>query len=146
MNRVKKLFSVPDFAPHALLLWLAKFNSIEAEINMRKLVTEPKMAPSLRNLLRSWTDSLFDKDVKSIGILPNICEASNEYDLFNYSLLIFYRFVVKCIPSPIKEKSVDEKCFGVLDTLKITMKDARLLETNTKKQVSCKEWFSARES
>ena len=42
------------------------------------------MAPSLRNLLRSRIDSSFDKDVKSIGILPSICEALNKYDLFNY--------------------------------------------------------------
>ena len=49
-----------------------------------RLVTEPKMAPSLRNLLRNWTESFFDKDVKSIGILPSICEALNKYDLFNY--------------------------------------------------------------
>ena len=87
---LKKIFYVPDFATRALLLRLAELNSIEAEIDMRKLlflgrlVTEPKMAPSLRNLLRSRTESLFDKDVKSIGILPSICEALNKYDLFNY--------------------------------------------------------------
>ena len=44
-------FYVPDFVPHALLLRLAELNSIEAEIDMRKLlllgrlVTEPKMTP-----------------------------------------------------------------------------------------------------
>ena len=43
------------------------------------------MAPSLRNLLQSRTESLFDKDVKSSGILPSICEALNNYDLFNTS-------------------------------------------------------------
>ena len=87
---LKKLFYVSDFAPCALLLRLTELNSIEAEIDMRKLlflgrlVTEPKMAPSMRNLLRSRTESLFDEDVKSIGILPSICEALNKYDLFNY--------------------------------------------------------------
>ena len=91
---LKKLFMCqilpPPPPPPALLLRLAELNSIEAEIDMRKLlflgrlVTEPKMAPSLRNLLRSRTESLFDKDVKSIGILPSICEALNKYDLFNY--------------------------------------------------------------
>ena len=60
--------------PRALLLRLTELNSIEAEIDMRKvlflgrLVTEPKMAPSVRNLLRSQTESLFDKDVRSIGV------------------------------------------------------------------------------
>ena len=67
--------------PRALLLRSTELNSIEAKIDMRKLlflgrlVTEPKMAPSVKNLLRSRTESLFDKDVKSIGILPSICEA-----------------------------------------------------------------------
>ena len=48
---LKKRFYVPDFAAHALLLRLTELNSIEAEIDMRKLlflgrlVTEPKMAP-----------------------------------------------------------------------------------------------------
>ena len=87
---LKKLFYVPDFVPLALLLRLTDLNSIEAEIDMRKLlflgrlVTEPKMAPSVRNLLRSRIESLFDKDVKSFGILPSICEALHKYDLFNY--------------------------------------------------------------
>ena len=79
-----------DFAPCALLLRLTELNSIEAEINMRKflflgrLLTEPKMASSVRNLLRNWTENFFDKNVKSIGILPSICKALNKYDLFNY--------------------------------------------------------------
>ena len=42
------------------------------------------MAPSVRNLIRSRTKSLFDKDVKSTGMLLSICEALNNYDLFNY--------------------------------------------------------------
>ena len=89
---LKKFFicQIPPPPPRALLLRLTDLNSIEAEIDMRKLlflgrlVTEPKMAPSVRNLLRSRTESLFDKDVKSIDILPSICEALNKYDLFNY--------------------------------------------------------------
>ena len=45
---LKKLFYVPDFVPHALLLRLAELTSIEAEIDTRKrlflsrLVTETK--------------------------------------------------------------------------------------------------------
>ena len=83
---------MPDFAPlpRSLLLRLTDLNSIEAEIDMKRLlflgrlVTEPEMVPSVRNLLTSQTESLFDKDVKSIGILPSIFEALNKYDLFNY--------------------------------------------------------------
>ena len=88
---LRNFFYLPDFAPSALLLRLTELSSIEAEIDMRKLlslgrlVTEPKMAPSVRNLPRSRTESLFDKDVKSIGFLLSICEALNKYDLFNYS-------------------------------------------------------------
>ena len=81
---LKKLFmcQIPPPPPppplRALLLSLTELNSIEAEIDMKKLlfmgrlVTEPKVAPSLRNLPRSRTESLFDKDVKSIGILSSI--------------------------------------------------------------------------
>ena len=42
-------------------------------------------------MLRSRTESLFDKDVKSIGILLSICEALNKYDLFNYFEIWFNR-------------------------------------------------------
>ena len=64
---------MPDFAPSALLLRLTDLNSIEDEIDMRKLlflgylVTEPKMALSVTNFLRGQTESLFDKDLKSTG-------------------------------------------------------------------------------
>ena len=83
---------MPDFTPlpGALLLRSTELNSIEAEIDMKKLLflgrltTEPKVALSVRNFLRSRTESLFDTDVKSIGILLSICEALNIYDLFNY--------------------------------------------------------------
>ena len=46
----------------------------------------------------------------------------------------FTNLPVNYVPSPPKESdySVDENCLSVLDTLKITMEDARLLETNTK--------------
>ena len=54
-----------------------------------RLVTEPKTVPSVRNLLRNRTESLSDTDVKSIGILPSICEALNKYDLFNYFRIWF---------------------------------------------------------
>ena len=87
---LRNFFMHQTLPPPPLLLRLTELNSIEAEIDMRKLlflgrlVTEPKMAPSLRNLLRSRTESLFDKDVKLTGILPSICEALNKYDLFNY--------------------------------------------------------------
>ena len=66
-------------------IWLLYLNCY-TEIDMRNLLfwgclaTELEVAPSVRNLLRSRTEILFDTDVKSIGILPSICEA---YDLYN---------------------------------------------------------------
>ena len=42
------------------------------------------MALSVSNLVRSRIESLFDKDINSIGILSSICEALNKYDIFNY--------------------------------------------------------------
>ena len=87
---LKKIFHAPDFTPRALLLRLTELSSVEVEIDTKKLlflgrlVTEPKMKPSVRYLLRSRTESLFDTDVKSTGILLNICEALNKYDLFNH--------------------------------------------------------------
>ena len=50
---------------------------------LKKRFYVPDFAPSVRNLLESRTESLFDKNVKSIGILQSICEALNKYDLFN---------------------------------------------------------------
>ena len=50
---LKKIFYVSDFAPRAILLRLTELNSIEAEIDMRKLlflgrlVPEPKTGPSV---------------------------------------------------------------------------------------------------
>ena len=72
-----------------LLLRLTDLNSIEAEIDMRKpflgrFIIEPKMASSVRNLVRSRTESLPDTHVKLIGILPSICEVLHKYGLFNY--------------------------------------------------------------
>ena len=51
---------------------------------LKKLFYVPDFAPSVRNLLKSRTESFFDKNVKSIGILQSICEALNKYDSFNY--------------------------------------------------------------
>ena len=97
-----KTFYVPDFVPlpppppppppctPTQVKLYRNSKLYRTEIDMRKLlflgrlVTEPKMAPLVRNFLRSRTESLFGKDVKSIGILPSICEALNKYDLFNY--------------------------------------------------------------
>ena len=79
-----------------------------------------------------------------ISLLDEKSPSKSHHTPFEY----FTDLPVKCIPSPPKESdhSVDEKCESVLDTLKIAMEDARQLETNTRKQASCKKWVSAPES
>ena len=67
---LKIFFRVPDFTPSPVHR-LTELSSIEAEVDTKKLlflgrlVTELKMKPSVRYLLRSKTESLFDTDVKS---------------------------------------------------------------------------------
>ena len=51
---LKTISCVPNFAPNSLLLKLSGLNSIESEIDFKKLmfwgrlITEPKMAPLVR--------------------------------------------------------------------------------------------------
>ena len=80
----------------------------------------------------------------NISLLDEKLPSKSHHTPFEY----FTDLPVKCVRSSAKESdySVDEKCLTVLDTLKITMEDARQLETNTRKQASCRKWFSARES
>ena len=51
---------------------------------MGHLLTEDKMAPVVRNLFEIRTQSYFDPNIVSLGILPTICEVLQKYDLFNY--------------------------------------------------------------
>ena len=71
------------------------------------------MAPSVRNLLRSRTESLVDKDVKSIGILPSICEALNKYYLFKYFEMWFNSSV---FPTYCNWKSIVKNKVGDLES------------------------------
>ena len=66
-----------------------------------------------------------------ISLLDEKLSSKSHHTPFEY----FTDLPVKCIPSTPKENdyNVDEKCESVLDTLKITMEDARQLETNTRK-------------
>ena len=87
---LKNVFYVPKFASRQLLLKLSGLRSIESEIALRKLLflgrllTEDKMAPVVRNLFEIRTQSYFDPNIVSLGILPTICEVLQKYDLFNY--------------------------------------------------------------
>ena len=81
---------MPKFAPGHLLLKISKLNSIESEIDLKKLlfwgrlITEPNMSAVVKGLFRSRAASFFEADLTPIGVLPSICEALNKYDLFHY--------------------------------------------------------------
>ena len=48
------------------------------------LLTGDKMAPVVRNLSQIRSQSYFDANIVSLGVLPSICEALHKYGLFNY--------------------------------------------------------------
>ena len=72
---LKIIFFVPKFASNLLFLQLAGLNSIESEIDIRKLLllgdllTEPKMTFVVKSLFQSRATSYFDPNIKSIGVL-----------------------------------------------------------------------------
>ena len=85
---LKNIFYVPNFAPNALLLKLSSLNSIESEIDLKapmfwgRLITESKMAPTVRSLFSSKVDSFFDANTR--GVVPSICDSSCKHNLFHY--------------------------------------------------------------
>ena len=92
---LKNIFYVPVFAPSSLLLKLSALSSIEAEIDLEKLmflgrlITEPKMAHAVRSLFSSRLDSFFDANITSWGVLATICDSLHKYNLFHYLELWF---------------------------------------------------------
>ena len=87
---LKNVFNVPKFAPCQLLLKLSGLWSIDSEIDLRKLLflgrllTGDKMAPVVRNLFQIRSQSYFNANIVSLGVLPSICEALRKYGLFSY--------------------------------------------------------------
>ena len=77
------VFYVPKFAPCQLLLKLSGLWSIDSEIGLRKLLFD-KMAPVARNLFQIRSQSYFDANIVSLGVLPSISEALHKYGLFSY--------------------------------------------------------------
>ena len=84
---LKNIFYVPSFAHRTLILKLSGLNSIESEIDVKRLlflgrlITEPKMATIVKNLFRSRAESYFDSNISFTGVLPNICEALRKHGL-----------------------------------------------------------------
>ena len=85
---LKHFFHVPSFALGLLLLKMSGLNSIASEIAIKKLlflgrlITEPNMAPTFRNLLKSTTESYFDMNITSVSVMLSISEVLVKYDLF----------------------------------------------------------------
>ena len=85
---LKHIFHVPSFAPGLLLLKMSGLNSIASEIAIKKLlflgslITEPNMAPTVRNLFKSRTKSYFDTTITSVGVMLSISDVLVKYDLF----------------------------------------------------------------
>ena len=86
----QNIFYVPKFTPKQLLLKLLGLKSIESEIAVKKMlflgrsVSGAKMAPVVQSLFESRTESYFDTNIASKGVLPSICEILHKYDLFSY--------------------------------------------------------------
>ena len=90
---LKNIFDVPNFAPTSLLLKLSGLNSIESEIDFKKLmfwgrlITDPKMDPVVRLLFSSRINNFFDANITSRGVLPSICDSLYMYNLFHHGSL-----------------------------------------------------------
>ena len=87
---------VPKFAPSLLLQRQSSLNFIKSEIALGKLlflgrlITEPKMAQSVRGLFMSRAESYFDVSITSLDVLPSIIEALNKDDLFHFYVSLFH--------------------------------------------------------
>ena len=99
---IKIIFFVPKFAPNLLILQPAGLNSIESEIDIRKLLflgrllTKPKMTFGVKSPFQSRATSYFDPNIKSIGVLPSICDTLCKYNLFTYFETWFHIYVFPC--------------------------------------------------
>ena len=77
---IKHIFHVPSVAPGLLLLEISTLNSIASEIAIKKLrflgrrIIEFNRAPTVRNLFESRTESYFDTNITSVGVMLSIIE------------------------------------------------------------------------
>ena len=85
---IRNKFYVARFTTKQLLLKLSGLNSIESEIAIKKMlflgILGAKTAPAVGSLFESITQSYFDTNIDSKGVLPSICKILHKYDLFGY--------------------------------------------------------------
>ena len=95
---LKHIFYVPSFTPGPILLKMSGLKSVASEIAIKKLlflgrlITEPNMAPTVRNLFQCRLESYFDTNVTSAGVLLSISEAFVKYDLFYHFQSLYNSF------------------------------------------------------
>ena len=74
----KKIFYVPQFAPAKFLSKVSGLNSVESEIDVKKLlflghlITEMKMASRVKSLFFSSVDGFFEARYSALEVLPSI--------------------------------------------------------------------------
>ena len=84
------LFHLTLDPPLPILLKMSGLNSVASEIAIKKLlflvrlITEPNMARTVRNLFPCRVESYFDTNVTSATVLLSISEALVKYDLFHH--------------------------------------------------------------
>ena len=87
---LKHIFHIPSFAPGLLLLKMSGWNSIASEIAIKKLlflgrlISEPNMTLTVRNLFKSRNENYFDTTITSVGVMLSISEVLVKYVLFQY--------------------------------------------------------------
>ena len=93
------IFYAPKFAPRVLLLKLSNLNSVEAEIDIKKLlflgrlITQANMAETVKSLFLVRVENYFDSRFSSLGAIPSICETLRDlFQLFlkTGSLILFF--------------------------------------------------------
>ena len=64
--------------------------AVASEIAIKKLfllgriITELNMAPAVRDLFKSRTESYFDMTITSVGVMLSVSDVLVKYDLFQY--------------------------------------------------------------
>ena len=77
---LKYIFYLPSFTHSTLVLRITGLNSIESEIDVKRLsflgrlITQPKRSVAVRTLFQSRTESFFDVNIISVGVVSCICE------------------------------------------------------------------------
>ena len=96
---LKNVLHIPKFAPSQLLLKWSVLWSIDLEIGLRKpsflgcLLTGDKMAPVIRNLFEIKSQSYFDGNIVSLGVLPSISVACTNMD---FSIILTHGSQILC--------------------------------------------------